>query len=138
MIDVGSHTQLVSDCGHKRHELCHLVLGKKIDLQVEIVALVGRGRHPVLTDQHESGEEDGFYRSHHRKDDKGWVELRKTRNKTEIADDPKPEYREVQIDEPHASGEACNPARKPFFESCECFLLGPAFLQRLDVAREHR
>src|SRR4051794_8467484 len=42
------------------------------------------------------------------------------------------------MEDPHASGQGCSAPGKPFFESRERFLLGPAFLQRLDVAREHR
>ena len=63
---------------------------------------------------------------------------RECRDPAEIGHDPKAEEGEVQVDEPHAAGEAGDRIRDPFLDArLFLFPLTPK-LQRLDVPLQHR
>ena len=54
----------------------------------------------------------------------------------QVDQDPESEYRQMQIDEPHAPGEARYSVGKPLLKARLCLLTRASLLQRLDVAFE--
>jgi hypothetical protein len=60
--------QMTADPLKKLDHLCRLPLCEKIDLQIEMAALIGLRAHPVLTDQHEGREQHRFERQDHRQE----------------------------------------------------------------------
>jgi hypothetical protein len=69
-------------------ELCEFVLGKQIDMKVEVGALVRCLLHSVLTDQDERRQKDSFNGRLGRKNDKAWVERLYTRHDSNVDQDP--------------------------------------------------
>ncbi len=84
-------------------EVRDFMLGQKVYLQIQIRAFVGNRACPVLTDEHECGEEDRFqgdYQCQQAKRER--IEWRPP-EPAQIERDPKAEPDSVDIDEGHTS-----------------------------------
>jgi hypothetical protein len=71
----------------------------------------------VLADQHEGREEDRLHRRDHREYDERGVPGGHAGGPSEVGQDPEAEEGEVQVDEPHAPGEAGDRIRDPFLDA---------------------
>ena len=112
------------------------MLRQQAYLQVQFCALRIRSGHPVLADQDEGGEEYGLDRGRHRQDDKRRIKRADTGHYAQVDEDPDSEYRQMQIDEPHAPGEARYSVGEPLLKARLCLLTRTSLLQRLDVPFE--
>jgi len=130
--------QVICNSRDNTYEFGDLMLGEKIDLDIEIRTSISRCRHPVLADQHEGREEYRLYRSHHRQNHERRIKLGNKAYETEIQNDPGTKQNQVQVNKCHASGEAGNGCREPVLEGGRRLFVIAAAFQHLNVAEENR
>src|SRR3978361_162996 len=103
---IGPHLELFGNRCDQADKLGEFVLGKQVDVEIEVVTLVGRLHRPILADQHEGRQEDCLDGSDHSQNNKGGIEVWKVRQ--QVGNDPASVDNQVDIHEAHAAGETGN------------------------------
>ncbi len=100
---------LLGHATEKLQELRHFVLGQQIDLQIQVGAHVGDDRRAVLADEHEGREEDRLERHDEREQTVGKRIEAAMPDPSLVLGDPPHEPHDVDVHEPHVSGEPGEP-----------------------------
>jgi hypothetical protein len=133
-----SDADALGDLADHADEVGDLMLGQQADLQVEIGALVGRGHHPVLADQHEGRQEDGLDARDHRQHDEALVPRRHPGDPAQIGDDPGAEQHQMEQHEGHRPGEAGDRVGDALGQAALLRLHPAPLAQRLDIPPQRR
>jgi hypothetical protein len=133
-INLGSDADALGDGRHESDDLCHLMLRQKAYLQIEFRSLRFCRCHSVLAYEDERRKEYSFNRSYHCQDDERRIELPKAGDSSEIHNNPKAKYKQMQVDETHAPGKARYMVSEALLKSRVGFLACASRLQRLDVS----
>src|SRR5438067_5096588 len=103
------NTEALADAFKQLKCLGCLLLGQQIDLQRQLLTLLGSFTFTVLLHQHKCGKENGLNRYSHAEEDKGIrVKWRHGRYDLAIHQEPKGEHSQVEYDERHTSGKSAD------------------------------
>src|SRR4026209_2822820 len=117
--------QMTADPLKKLDHLCRLPLCEKIDLQIEMAALIGLRAHPVLTDQHEGREQHRFERQDHRQErERKRIKNREPPYEPAIGPDPRCNPGNLDDDESIRAGELPDGFRQATVRRDTLFLFG--------------
>jgi hypothetical protein len=132
-INLGCDADAIGNSRHKSDDLRHLVLRQKAYLQIEFRSLGFCRCHSVLAYEDERRKKYSFNRSYHCQDDERRIELPKAGDSSEIRNNPKAKYEQMQIDETHAPGKTRYFMSEALLKSRVGLLACASRLQRLDV-----